>query len=113
PLEVPYAWLVDWSKDFAGKTALSAVKQAGVRKKLAGFEMTGRGIARHGYPVTKDGRAIGFVTSGTFSPTLNKAIGLAFIDAECASPEQAIAIGIRDAVSPAKIVPLPFYKRLK
>ena len=113
PLEVPYAWLVDWSKDFAGKTALTALKQAGIRKKLAGFEMTGRGIARHGYPVTKDGREIGSVTSGTFSPTLNKAIGLAFIDAECAVPDTEISIGIRDAVSPAKIVPLPFYKRQK
>ena len=113
PLEVPYAWLVDWSKDFAGKTALSAVKQAGIRKKLAGFEMTGRGIARHGYPVTKDGRAIGQVTSGTFSPTLNKAIGLAFLYAENAEPDAEISIGIRDAVSPAKIVRLPFYKRQK
>ncbi|HPC86450.1 MAG TPA: glycine cleavage system aminomethyltransferase GcvT [Smithellaceae bacterium] len=113
PLEVPYAWLVDWNKDFAGKAALSALKRAGIRKKLAGFEMTGRGIARHGYPVIKDGRTIGSVTSGTLSPTLNKAIGLAFIDAENSEPGSEISIGIRDAVSGAKIVQLPFYKRQK
>lgn len=113
PLEVPYAWLVDWNKDFAGKPALAAIREKGIRKKLAGFEMTGRGIARHGYPVSKDGREIGYVTSGTFSPTLNKAIGLAFIDAENAEPDAEIAIGIRDAASGAKIVRLPFYKRQK
>ncbi|MBP9532141.1 MAG: glycine cleavage system aminomethyltransferase GcvT [Syntrophaceae bacterium] len=113
PLEVPYAWLVDWNKDFAGKPALAAIRERGIRKKLAGFEMTGRGIARHGYPVSKDGREIGYVTSGTFSPTLNKAIGLAFIDAENAGPDTEITIGIRDAASGAKIVQLPFYKRQK
>ncbi|HNY51560.1 MAG TPA: glycine cleavage T C-terminal barrel domain-containing protein, partial [Smithella sp.] len=112
-LEVPYAWLVDWNKDFAGKPALAAIRERGVRKKLAGFEMTGRGIARHGYPVTKDGREIGSVTSGTFSPTLNKAIGLAFVNSEDTAPDTEISIGIRDTVSPAKIVPLPFYKRQK
>jgi aminomethyltransferase len=104
---------VDWNKDFAGKPALAAIREKGIRKKLAGFEMTGRGIARHGYPVSKDGREIGYVTSGTFSPTLNKAIGLAFIDAENAEPDAEIAIGIRDAASGAKIVRLPFYKRQK
>lgn len=113
PLEIPYAWLVDWNKDFAGKPALAAIREKGIRKKLAGFEMTGRGIARHGYPVTKDGREIGHVTSGTFSPTLNKAIGLAFIDAENTAPDTEIAIGIRDAESGAKIVRLPFYKKQK
>ncbi|NLA42057.1 MAG: glycine cleavage system aminomethyltransferase GcvT [Smithella sp.] len=113
PLEIPYAWLLDWNKDFAGKPALAAIREKGIRKKLAGFEMTGRGIARHGYPVTKDGREIGHVTSGTFSPTLNKAIGLAFIDAENTAPDTEIAIGIRDAASGAKIVRLPFYKKQK
>lgn len=113
PLEVPYAWLVDWNKDFAGKTALAAIRQTGIRKKLAGFEMTGRGIARHGYPVTKNGRPIGQVTSGTHAPTLNKAVGLAMIDADCAAPGNEISIGIRDAAASAKIVGLPFYKRQK
>jgi len=113
PLEVPYGWLVDWNKDFAGKTALAAIKDAGIRKKLVGFEMTGRGIARHEYPVTKNGKVIGTVTSGTFSPTLNKAVGLAFVDIEFAAPDTEIDVVIRDTVSPAKIVKLPFYKRQK
>jgi aminomethyltransferase len=113
PLEVPYAWLVDWNKDFAGKAALTAIKEAGLRKKLVGFEMTGRGIARHGYPVTKDGREIGQVTSGTFSPTLHKPIGLAFVDIALSAPDTEISIVIRDTESPAKIVKLPFYKRQK
>jgi aminomethyltransferase len=113
PLEVPYSWLVDWNKDFAGKAALAAMKDAGLKKKLVGFEMTGRGIARHEYPVMKNGKTIGTVTSGTFSPTLNKAVGLAFVDIEFALPDTEINIVIRDTVSPAKIVKLPFYKRQK
>ncbi len=113
PLEVPYSWLVDWNKDFAGKAALAAIKDAGFRKKLVGFEMTGRGIARHGYSVTKNGKEIGLVTSGTFSPTLNKPVGLAFVDIEFAVPDTEMAVVIRDTVSPAKVVKLPFYKRQK
>jgi aminomethyltransferase len=111
PLAVPYGWLVDWNKDFAGKDALVTMKDQGLRKKLVGLEMTGRGIARHNYKVTKDDREIGVVTSGTFSPTLNKPIGLAFVDIEFAAPDTEIFIQIRDAVSPAKVVKLPFYKR--
>lgn len=113
PLEVPYSWLVDWNKDFAGKTALSAIRDQGIGKKLVGFVMTGRGIARHGYKVTNGAREIGLVTSGTFSPTLNKAIGLAFVDIEFAAPGTEISIAIRDTVSPAIVVKLPFYKRQK
>ncbi len=113
PLAVPYGWLVDWNKDFAGKAALVALKEQGLRKKLVGFEMTGRGIARHNYKVIKGDKEIGDVTSGTFSPTLNKAIGLAFVDLEFAAPDTEIAIQIRDTVSPAKVVKLPFYKRQK
>jgi aminomethyltransferase len=113
PLEVPYSWLVDWKKDFAGKSALTAIKDVGIQKKLVGFEMTGRGIARHGYKVVNGTREIGLVTSGTFSPTLNKAIGLAFVDIEFSAPDTEISIIIRDTVSPAVVVKLPFYKRQK
>ncbi|MEE9912234.1 MAG: glycine cleavage system aminomethyltransferase GcvT [Deltaproteobacteria bacterium] len=111
PLEVPYSWLVDWNKDFAGKSALSAIRDRGIQKKLVGFMMTGRGIARHGYQVKSGARAIGLVTSGTFSPTLGKAIGLAFVDIEFASPGTEISIVIRDTTSEAVVVKLPFYKR--
>jgi aminomethyltransferase len=75
--------------------------------------MTGRGIARHGYKVFAGEREIGIVTSGTFSPTLNKAIGLAFIDIAFSAPETEISIEIRDSMNPAKTVKIPFYKRPK
>ncbi len=113
PLEVPYSWLVDWNKDFAGKPGLEAVRNQGIQKKLVGLVMTGRGIARHGYKVMSGDREIGLVTSGTFSPTLNKAIGLAFVDIEFAAPDTEISIAIRDTISPAKVIKLPFYKRQK
>ena len=113
PLEVPYGWLVDWQKDFAGKAALLAHKDRGIQKKLVGFVMAGRGIARHGYQVLSGAREIGQVTSGTFSPTLNKAIGLAFIDVEFAQPDVELSVAIRDTISPAQVVKIPFYKRQK
>jgi aminomethyltransferase len=113
PLEVPYGWIVDLSKDFVGAAALAAKKQAGIKKKLVGIEMTGRGIARHGYKVLHVDKEIGVVTSGTFAPTLNKAIGLAFVDINYSVPDTEITVAIRDTLCPAKIVKLPFYKRQK
>jgi aminomethyltransferase len=111
PLEVPYGWLVDLDKNFIGKTATMALKNSGLKKKLVGFAMTGRGIARHGYKVFQGNKEIGIVTSGTFAPTLNKAVGLAFVDINCSAPDTEISIAIRDTQSPAKVVKLPFYKR--
>jgi aminomethyltransferase len=111
PLEVPYGWIVDAHKEFVGKKALMARKNSGSANKLVGIEMTGRGIARHGYKVFHGGKEIGIVTSGTFSPTLNKAIGLSFIDINFSAPDTEIAIAIRDIMTAAKIVKLPFYKR--
>jgi len=113
PLEVPYGWLLDFDKKFIGAARLRELKQSGIRQKLAGLELTGRGIARHGYKVFQGEREIGIVTSGTFAPTLNKAIGLAFVDITCSTPDTEISVAIRDALSPAKIVKLPFYKRRK
>lgn len=113
PLEVPYSWIVNANKEFIGKAALMARKNAGKGNKLVGIEMTGRGIARHGYKVLSGDREIGIVTSGTFSPTLNKAIGLAFVDKNFAAPDTQVEIAIRDAMTEAKIVRLPFYKRQK
>ncbi len=113
PLEVPYGWIVDAHKEFIGGKALMAKKNSGISSKLVGIEMTGRGIARHGYKVFHGGKEIGIVTSGTFSPTLNKAIGLAFIDIAFSLPDTKIAVAIRDTMNDAKIVKLPFYKREK
>jgi aminomethyltransferase len=113
PFEVPYGWLVDFDKEFAGAAALRALKQSGIKKKLVGLEMTGRGIARHGYKVFQADKEIGIVTSGTFAPTLNKAVGLAFVDINCSAPDTVISVAIRDSLSPAKVVKIPFYKRSK
>jgi aminomethyltransferase len=113
PLEVPYSWIVDWEKDFIGKLALIQAKQKGVSKKLVGAEITGRGIARHGYKVFCGAQEIGLVTSGTYSPTLNKAIALVFVDIAHSIPGTEISIAVRDTMTAAKIVKLPFYKREK
>jgi aminomethyltransferase len=113
PLEVPYSWLTDSDREFIGAKALQELRHSGISKKLVGFEMTGRGIARHGYKVFQGESEIGIVTSGTFTPTLNKAIGLAFVDVKYCAPETEISIAIRDSQSPARIVRIPFYKRLK
>jgi aminomethyltransferase len=113
PLEVPYSWIVDAQKDFIGSAALRAKQKNGIKKKLVGIEMTGRGIARHGYKVFHGGKEIGIVTSGTFSPTLEKAIGLVFIDIDFSAPDTQIEVAIRDTMTAAKIVKLPFYKRSK
>ncbi len=111
PFEVPYGWVVDLEKNFIGRDALNRQKKTGVSRKLVGFEMVDRGIAREGYKVLKYGREIGDVTSGTLAPTLNKAVGLAFVPAIYAEPGTEIDIRIRERPAKAKVVKLPFYKR--
>lgn len=112
PYEVIYGWLVDLGKEFMGREALMKRKEKGYTRKLVGFEMLDRGIARHGYPIIGEkGEAIGEVTSGTHSPTLNKPIGLGFVPVECKEPGTTISIKIRESLAKAKVVKLPFYKR--
>jgi aminomethyltransferase len=113
PYEVVYGWLVDLTKEFTGCEALRKQKEEGVKKKLVGFEMIDRGIARHGYKVFGNGREIGRVTSGTFAPTLGKAVGFAFVDRTHDSPGAEIGIEIRGQQARARVVPLPFYRRSK
>jgi aminomethyltransferase len=111
PYEVVYGWLVSLEKDFIGRDALARQRKEGVRRKLVGFQMEDRGIARHGYPVCRDGDVIGTVTSGTYAPTLEKAVGLAFVPADCREPGTALTIRIRQSEARARVVPLPFYKK--
>lgn len=111
PYEVIYGWLVDLEKDFIGRDALMQQKKKGVSRKLVGFEMIDRGIARADYKVFKYGREIGDVTSGTFAPTLNKAVGLAFVPVIYSEPGTEIDIRIRERAVKAKVVKLPFYRR--
>ncbi len=111
PFEVTYGWVVDLEKAFIGRDTLSRQKKTGVSRKLVGFEMVDRGIARQGYKVLKYGREIGDVTSGTLVPTLNKAVGMAFVPAIYTEPGTEIDIRIRERAVRAKVVKLPFYNR--
>jgi aminomethyltransferase len=114
PLEAGLAWIVKFDKgDFAGRAALVRQREAGVKRKLAGFEMRGRGIAREGYETLAGGSPAGWVTSGSPSPTLNKNIGLCYLPVERAQPGQAIQVMIRNQPVDAATVEIPFYKRAK
>jgi aminomethyltransferase len=113
-LEANLAWICKLEKgDFIGRDALVKQRQDGTRKKLVGFEMTGRGIARDGYPVRVDGKVAGRVTSGSYAPFLKKSIGLAYLATEHAQVGREMEIEIRGKTAPARQVPLPFYKRPK
>lgn len=114
PLEAGLGFAVKLNAgDFIGKEALLAIRQAGPARKLVGFEMVGRGIARGGYPVLVDGEERGFVTSGSPSPTLNKNIGLCYLPSELAEVGRTIEIAIRDKKIDATLVETPFYKRAR
>lgn len=114
PLEADLAWIVKMDKgDFLGREALAKQRQSGVTRKLVGFEMRGRGIARDGYEVLVDGAPAGWVTSGGPSPTLNRNIGLCYLPTALAEPGRAIQIVIRNQPVEAVTVPTPFYKRAK
>ncbi|MDQ0213849.1 aminomethyltransferase [Oikeobacillus pervagus] len=115
PLEAGIGFAVKTEKevDFIGKKALKEQKENGLERKLVGIEMVERGIPRHGYPVLSEEKEIGFVTTGTQSPTLKKNIGLALVQAEKAQLEKEIQVEIRKKRVTAKIIPTPFYKRSK
>ena len=113
-LESGLEWTVSWSKpDFIGRDALVEQRDSGVPRTLVGFEMVDRGIARHGYQVVQDGRPVGVVTSGTQTPFLKKAIGMAYVPKDLAAPGTDIDVDVRGRTSKARVVPLPFYKRKK
>jgi len=114
PWEAGLGWIVKMDKgDFVGRAALAKQKDRGVTRKLAGFEMTGRGIGRDGYEVCIDGMGAGWVTSGGPSPTLNKNVGLCYLPGAHAEPGQPIQIMVRGQAVDAVTVPTPFYKRTK
>ena len=111
-LEADLGWILKLEKgDFIGKTALAKQKTQGVARKLVGFEMTGRGIARSHYAIVKGGKPIGEVTSGGPAPWLNKNIGLGYVAAEHSAVGTEFEILVRDNPVPARVVPTPFYKR--
>jgi aminomethyltransferase len=113
-LEADLNWIVGWKKpDFIGAAALRAQKANGVTRKLVGFEMTERGIARQGHDVFIGNDRVGVVTSGTQTPFLKKAIGLAYMPTAHAATDTEFDVDIRGRRTRARVVPLPFYKRAK
>jgi aminomethyltransferase len=109
PLEAGIGWITKLDKgDFIGRDALLAIKSKGIKRLLVAFEVTDKGIPRHGYPIVKDSAVIGEVTSGTFSPSLSKGIGLGYVKVEYSKVGTAIGIDIRGKESPAVIIKPPF-----
>jgi aminomethyltransferase len=114
PLEADLGWIVKLDKgEFTGSDVLRRQQEEGVPRKLVGFEMVDRGIARHGYPVVRGAEEVGIVTSGTHSPTLKKAIGLAYLPPDESAVGSEFSILIRGRETKARVVPTPFYKRSK
>jgi aminomethyltransferase len=112
PIEADLAWIVGWKKEsFIGHERLREQKERGVARKLVGFEMIDRGIARHGYPVLRGDKPVGVVTSGTQTPFLKKAIGMAYVPMDLTTAGSELTIDVRGRASRATVVPLPFYKR--
>jgi aminomethyltransferase len=114
PFEAGLGWIVKMDKgEFIGRAAIARQQESGVKRKLVGFEMRGRGIARDGYEVFIDGSPAGWVTSGGPSPTLNKNVGLCYLPADRAGTGQNIQILIRGQMVDAITVSTPFYKRAR
>jgi len=115
-VEAGLGWIVSLDEakgDFPGRAVLEAQKKGGPPRKLVGFEVTGRGIARHGYTVSLDGKPVGPVTSGSYAPYLQKNIGLCYLPAARAAAGTALEVDVRGRHVPARVVPTPFYKRSK
>ena len=112
PMEAGLGWITKFTKDFINRNSIEAQKKNGVGKKLVGFEMIDRGIPRHGYKIVDEsGNEIGVVTSGTQSPSLNKAIGMGYVAKDFSAEGKKIFISIRDAKVAAQVVKVPFYKK--
>ena len=113
-VEADLGWIVGWKKEsFIGSDVLKKQKAEGAARKLAGFEMLERAIGRHGYDVYVDGAKAGVVTSGTQTPFLKKAIGMAYLPPDRTDPGTEIEIDVRGRRAKAAVIPMPFYKRQK
>lgn len=112
PIEAGLGWITKFTKDFVNRPAIEAHKTNGVSRKLVGFEMIERGIPRHDYPIADaNGNIIGKVTSGTQSPSLNKAIGMGYVKTEFSAAGSDIFVIIRDKPVKASVVKIPFLKK--
>ncbi len=112
PWEAGLDWVVKLDKgDFLGREALAGQRREGVPRRLVGFEVEGRGIAREGHAIHHAGSRVGQVTSGTWSPTFEKALGMAYVPSHLAAPGTMVEIDVRGRTVPARLAALPFYKR--
>lgn len=112
PLEANLGFFVKLNKEkFIGKPVLGQQKAEGIKRKIVGFKMLGKGIARTGYPIEVDGLEVGQVTSGTVSPTLKENIGFALVDIDYAKLDQVVEIVVRNRKIEAQIIKTPFYKK--
>jgi len=113
PLEAGLGWLVhlEMPKPFIGRQVLERQSAEGPSRRLVGLKLRGRAIARHGYPVFADGQPVGVVTSGSWSPSLEEAIALAYVPAVLARVGTELAVEIRGKAEPALVVKRPFYRR--
>jgi len=110
PLEAGLGWVVKPAKgDFIARKAIEDVRQRGVTRKLVGFEMVDRAVPRHGYPILSRGTRVGEVTSGSFSPSLARGIGMGYVRADLAAIGTEIEVEIRGQGQPARVVKTPFY----
>src|SRR3989475_7758610 len=110
PIEAGLGWTCKLDKDFTGRGAIAAKKAAGPTRKIAGLVIHG-GVARHGHEVTHDGDVVGHVTSGTYGPTVEKNIALAYVPTPLSKVGTALAVRIRGKDVPATVVKTPFYRR--
>ncbi len=113
-LEAGLEWIIDWTKEsFVGRAPLLVQKERGPARRRVGFELREKGIARHGAPILLGGASCGAVTSGTWSPTLEKAIGMAYLPSDRCATGTEFEIDVRGRRLPAVVVNLPFYRRPK
>ena len=109
PLEAGLGWITKFTKDFTAREILQKQKEEGVDRKLVGLEMIDRGIPRHGYEIKdQSGAQIGYITSGTQSPSLNKAIGMGYVRTAFAMPDTQVYVKVREKLLMAKVVKIPF-----
>ena len=110
PIEAGLGWTCKLDKEFLGRDVIAKIKEAGPKRRIAGLVVSG-GVARHGHPVVSGGEAVGVVTSGTFGPTVEKNIALAYVPSALAKAGTELGVRIRDRDVPATVVKVPFYRR--
>ncbi len=112
PIEAGLGWITKPDKgDFIGKRAIVTMKNGGLKRRLVGFTLPEKTLARHGYPLLVNGSKVGLVTSGTFSPTLQQGIGMGYVPIECASPGMMLDVEVRGKVVTAAVVQMPFIQK--